>query len=67
MVDIFMAVKLCASKSDARRLIQQGGAYINGSRISNLDQMVTEKDVNNQEILLRAGKKKYHRIILTRN
>ena len=67
MVDLFMAVKLCASKSDARRLIQQGGAYINGSRISNLDQRVTEKDVNNDEILLRAGKKKYHRIILTRN
>jgi tyrosyl-tRNA synthetase len=66
-VDLFMAVKLCASKSDARRLIQQGGAYINGSRISNLDQMVTEKDVNNDEILLRAGKKKYHRIILIKN
>src|SRR3989339_17531 len=66
MVDLFMAVKLCASKSDARRLIQQGGAYINGSRISNLDQRVTEKDVSNDEILLRAGKKKYHRIILAK-
>lgn len=63
-VDLFMEVGLCKSKSDARRLIQQGGAYINNERILSFDQMLVEKDVVENQILLRAGKKKYHKIIL---
>ncbi|MFA5904708.1 MAG: tyrosine--tRNA ligase [Desulfobacula sp.] len=67
IVDLLMDVKLCGSKSDARRLIQQGGAYINGTRVSGFDQMLIEKDIKENEILLRAGKKKYHKIILSKN
>ncbi len=64
IIDLLLTVKLCNSKSDARRLIQQGGAYINGIRVSSFDQLVMEKDIKDNEILLRAGKKKYHKIIL---
>ena len=64
VVDLFCDAGLCKSKSDARRLIQQGGAYINGERLGSFDQIVTEADVKDDEILLRAGKKKYHKIIL---
>lgn len=67
IIDLLMDVKLCGSKSDARRLIQQGGAYINGTRISGFDQILIEKDIKDNEILLRAGKKKYHKIILSKN
>ncbi|MBU1196871.1 MAG: tyrosine--tRNA ligase [Proteobacteria bacterium] len=63
-VDLFMEVGLCNSKSDARRLIQQGGAYINNERIHSFDQILVTKDVVENQILLRAGKKKYHKIIL---
>ena len=48
--------------SAARRLIKQGGAYINGRRIEDQDYLVTTADFNDHELLLRAGKKKYHRI-----
>jgi tyrosyl-tRNA synthetase len=64
VVDLFCDAGLCKSKSDARRLIKQGGAYINGERLGSFDQIVTEADVKDDEILLRAGKKKYHKIIL---
>lgn len=64
VVDLFMNSGLCTSKSDARRLVQQGGAYINGNRVAEFDQMVLESDTQENEILLRAGKKKYHKIIL---
>ena len=64
VVDLFMNVGLCKSKSDARRLVKQGGAYINGNRIAVFDQMILENDVKDNAILLRAGKKKYHKIIL---
>ncbi|MCG8684313.1 MAG: tyrosine--tRNA ligase [Desulfobacterales bacterium] len=64
VVDLFCETGLCKSKSDARRLVKQGGAYINGERLSAFDQVVSDKDIDGNEILLRAGKKKYHKIIL---
>ena len=62
---LFEVTSLCSSGSEARRLIEQGGAYLNRKRIDQFDYLVTltefrEKD----EILLRAGKKKFHRIKL---
>jgi len=59
---LFHRVSLCASRGEARRLIQQGGGYINGRRIDAFDAMITDKDLKKGEILLRAGKKRYHRI-----
>lgn len=64
VVDLFTETGLCKSKSDARRLIKQGGAYINGERLESFEQIVVSGDVEGGEILLRAGKKKYHKIIL---
>ena len=64
LVDLFMNAGLCKSKSDVRRLIKQGGAYINGEKIKTFDQKIMDSDIENNEILLRAGKKKYHKIIL---
>ncbi len=64
VVDLFTETQLCKSKSDARRLVKQGGAYINGERLAAFDQIVLDSDVDSDEILLRAGKKKYHKIIL---
>ena len=64
IIDLFMDSGLCKSKSDARRLIQQGGAYINGDRVASFDQVIAADDIKKNEILLRAGKKKYHKIIL---
>jgi len=44
-------------------LIQQGGAYINGNRVESEDYLVTLADVVGGEMLLRAGKKKFFKII----
>lgn len=57
---------LVKSGGEARRLVQQGGAYLNGSRIGAFDQMVTEKDMHAGEMVLRAGKKKFHKILIKR-
>jgi tyrosyl-tRNA synthetase len=59
---LFQSVGLAQTGGAARRLISQGGAYINGKRVTEFDQMVTDNDINNLEILLRAGKKRYHKI-----
>jgi tyrosyl-tRNA synthetase len=59
---LFSEVDLCESGGAARRLIQQGGGYVNGKRIEAVDTIISEKDLHRGEILLRAGKKRYHRI-----
>ena len=64
IIDLLTETGLCKSKSDARRLVKQGGAYINGERVLGFDQMVSKTDIDGDEILLRAGKKKYHKIII---
>ncbi len=64
VADLFVDSGLCRSKSDARRLIKQGGAYINGNRATSHDQMICEADISANELMLRAGKKKYHKIII---
>jgi tyrosyl-tRNA synthetase len=59
---LFNSVGLASSGSAAIRLIKQGGAYINGKRINSSEYLITEDDVNDKEILLRAGKKHFHKI-----
>jgi len=61
---LFEKVGLCKSRGDARRLIAQGGGYINDNRIETFDQIINTKDMMNDSILLRGGKKRYIRIIL---
>ena len=53
---------LCSSNGEARRLIKGGGAYLNGTRISDFNYTVTDKDFTNDETILKAGKKKIRRI-----
>ena len=61
---LFHLAGLAKSGGAARRLIEQGGAYLNGDRVAVFDQMVTLNDFENGEILLRSGKKKFHKIVL---
>ena len=62
--DIFLETGLCKSKGEARRLQAQGGVYVNDQRIDDPDLCLEESDLKNGEILLRAGKKRYHRLII---
>jgi tyrosyl-tRNA synthetase len=62
MVDLLAEVGLCKSKSEARRLVQQGGARLGDRKIESIDYQVTEKDLEDGTVLLRAGKKKVHRV-----
>jgi len=66
---LFEVTGLCSSGSEARRLIEQGGAYLDRKRIDKFDYLVTLAEISEKnEILLRAGKKKFHRIkILDKN
>jgi len=62
VVDLFVKSGLVSSKSDARRLIEQGGAYVNQRRIESHEEKIDLMDVNDGGLILRAGKKRYHRV-----
>ena len=51
------------TRGEARRLLRQGGGYINDQRIDEFDQIIDLKNLIDNALLLRAGKKKYMRII----
>lgn len=62
-IELFCEVGLTSSRGEAKRLIKQGGLYVNKKRIENLDRLLNEDDLTSSGILLRAGKKKYHRLV----
>lgn len=53
---------LCASKGEARRLIQQNGVTLWDEPIQSFDQMVSSLDLKNGSLILKKGKKTYHKI-----
>jgi len=62
IIKLIHSVGLAGSGGAARRLVEQGGAYINGKRIEDLNYRVTDKDILNDEIMLSSGKKRFHKI-----
>ncbi len=62
--DLFIMSGLVNSKGEARRLIRQGGAYVNDERIDTEDRVFTSADLKDQAFVLRAGKKRYHRLLV---
>ena len=60
---LFQRVGLAASGAAARRLIEQGGAYLNADRIDVFDRAITDEDLDEHHMLvLRSGKKRYCRL-----
>lgn len=60
LIDALVEVELCSSKGEARRTIEQGGAYINNRRVDTVEQQLTRDDLASQSVIvLRRGKKKY--------
>lgn len=64
VLEIFAEVGLTQSRGEARRMLQQGGLYVNDNRIDELEASLSPADATPAGILLRAGKKRYHRLLL---
>jgi tyrosyl-tRNA synthetase len=60
IIDLLVKTGLQPSKGAARRLLEQGGVYVNNERVTAVDLAVTTAHVAGEGVLLRAGKKSYH-------
>jgi len=65
ITELFVLSGLATSRSDARRLINGGGAYLNSVRITDTEVLITTSDFTSNQLMLRSGKKKHHRILLS--
>jgi tyrosyl-tRNA synthetase len=65
VLDLFSKTDLCTSNSEARRLVVQGGAYINDKKIEDTSGVIDSSWLENGELILRAGKKRYFRVVIS--
>ena len=61
LVELLARTSLATSKGEARRLIAQGGAYVNNRRVDDVAHTVNPALLEGRKLLfLRAGKRKFH-------
>ena len=61
IMSLLVASGLCATRSDARRNIQQGGVEAEGVKVTDINLTFTDEQMKNS-VLLRRGKKNYARV-----
>lgn len=64
ILDIMLSAGLISSKGEGRRLIQQGGVAVNNNRVDDFNLVINEGYFENGEMIIKKGKKIYHRIIV---
>ncbi len=63
ILNLMVACKLAGSNGEARRLVQQGGVFVNDEKVPEPFYAVTE-DMLKEGVKLRKGKKVFHKAIL---
>jgi tyrosyl-tRNA synthetase len=63
IVDVMAESGLAASKSAARRLIEQGGVRLGERKISSIDDVVQSSEVSGEGVLLHVGKKHVRKLV----
>jgi tyrosyl-tRNA synthetase len=61
---LFEKSGLCKSRGEARRLISQGGGYLGSKKIEPFDRIINKEDITDDGLMLRAGKKRYMRVVI---
>ena len=62
LMSIIVQAGLAASKSEARRAMEQGGVSVNGEKITDVKRMFTPDDFA-EEFVLKKGKKNFRKVV----
>lgn len=65
IIDLLVKSGLSPSKTEARRLITQGGVFIGEMKIDTFELIIKEEDIPDNGLIIRKGKKTFHKIMLT--
>ena len=63
LIDMMLKSSLCATKSEARRLIQQGGVFVGDNKVTSVDHAVEESDFAGDGVIVKKGKKTFHKFV----
>ncbi|NLX63845.1 MAG: tyrosine--tRNA ligase [Clostridiaceae bacterium] len=64
-IDLLVACRLVPSKSEARRLIQQGGLFIDDEKVESIDYAVSAEQLM-KGVKIRKGKKTFHKAYISK-
>ena len=63
MITLLVDTKLAPTRSEARRLIQQGGITVNDVKVTEFDKVFTSNDFDaDGALVIKKGKKGFHQI-----
>jgi tyrosyl-tRNA synthetase len=63
LISLLVETKLCVTRSEARRMIEQGGITVNNVKITDIKQVFTENDFDSEgSLIIKKGKKGFHQI-----
>lgn len=63
LIELISMTQFIKSKSETKRLIQQGGIYVNSKKIENIEYLITKGELQGNFIILKKGKKNYLKVI----
>ena len=64
VIDMLTKTGLTKSRGEGRRLISGGGIYVNGQKVEDEFQELSQADIQEGSIMLRKGKKGFHKVIV---
>ena len=64
LISMLVKSELVASRSEARRAIEQGGVTLDGNKITDIKFAVTKDDFTADGMVLKRGKKKFKKVVV---
>ena len=64
VLDLMLKCGLAPSKKEARRLVEQGGVEADGVKVTDITRVFTADELSGEGVILKKGKKVYHRALL---
>ena len=62
VLSMLVTTGLCPSRGEARRLVQQGGVMVDDVKVASIDESLARERFEGEGIIVRKGKKVYHRV-----
>ncbi len=64
ILDVLVKTKLCASKGEARRMVEQGGISLNDQKITSISKIMSAEDFVDGFAILKKGKKQIIKLVV---
>ena len=64
ILDLLVKTKLCSSKGESRKMIDNGGISAKGEKVTDVNMVITKADFEENSILLKKGKKTFIKVVL---